>query len=61
VKDGHVFLSMMADGGIYEFEPINGKYEGFFDSLLERVTAAAEERQLSPQGRSPSRSMRARV
>jgi len=22
VKDGHLFLSLMADGGIYEFEPI---------------------------------------
>jgi hypothetical protein len=25
VKDGHLFLSLMADGGIYEFEPIAGK------------------------------------
>jgi para-nitrobenzyl esterase len=24
VKDGHLFLSLMADGGIYEFEPIGG-------------------------------------
>jgi heat shock protein HslJ len=24
VKDGHLFLSLMADGGIYEFEPIAG-------------------------------------
>jgi para-nitrobenzyl esterase len=22
MKDGHVFLSLMADGGIYEFEPV---------------------------------------
>ena len=22
LKDGHLFLSLMADGGIYEFEPI---------------------------------------
>jgi para-nitrobenzyl esterase len=22
VKDGHLYLSLMADGGIYEFEPI---------------------------------------
>lgn len=22
IKDGHLFLSLMADGGIYEFEPI---------------------------------------
>jgi para-nitrobenzyl esterase len=21
IKDGHLFLSMMADGGIFEFEP----------------------------------------
>jgi para-nitrobenzyl esterase len=24
LKDGHLFLSLMADGGIYEFEPIAG-------------------------------------
>jgi para-nitrobenzyl esterase len=24
IKDGHLFLSLMADGGIYEFEPISG-------------------------------------
>jgi len=22
IKDGHLFLSLMADGGIYEFEPV---------------------------------------
>jgi heat shock protein HslJ len=24
IRDGHLFLSLMADGGIYEFEPIGG-------------------------------------
>jgi para-nitrobenzyl esterase len=24
IKDSHLFLSLMADGGIYEFEPIGG-------------------------------------
>jgi hypothetical protein len=24
IKDGHLFLSLMADGGIYEFEPMTG-------------------------------------
>jgi len=24
LKDGHLFLALMADGGIYEFEPIGG-------------------------------------
>ena len=24
IKDGHLFLSLMADGGIYEFEPVSG-------------------------------------
>ena len=24
IKDGHLFLSLMADGGIYEFEPTTG-------------------------------------
>jgi hypothetical protein len=30
MKDGHLFLSLMADGGIYEFEPISreGSVEG---------------------------------
>ena len=25
VRDGHLFLSLMADGGIYEFEPVTGR------------------------------------
>ena len=25
LKDGHLFLSLMADGGVYEFEPIAGE------------------------------------
>jgi para-nitrobenzyl esterase len=25
VRDGHLFLSLMADGGIYQFEPIPAK------------------------------------
>ena len=24
IKNGHLFLSLMADGGVYEFEPISG-------------------------------------
>jgi uncharacterized lipoprotein YbaY/heat shock protein HslJ len=28
IKDGHLFLSLMADGGIYEFEPIGRSDEG---------------------------------
>jgi membrane-bound inhibitor of C-type lysozyme len=24
MKDGHLFLALMADGGIFEFEPVNG-------------------------------------
>jgi heat shock protein HslJ/membrane-bound inhibitor of C-type lysozyme len=28
IKDGHLFLSLMADGGIYEFEPIGGSGSG---------------------------------
>jgi heat shock protein HslJ len=27
IKDGHLFLSLMADGGIYEFEPVGGSNE----------------------------------
>lgn len=25
IRDGHLFLALMADGGIYEFEPVNAK------------------------------------
>ena len=25
IKDGHLFLALMADGGIYEFEPLPSK------------------------------------
>jgi para-nitrobenzyl esterase len=25
IKDGRLFLSLMADGGIYEFEPLSGR------------------------------------
>ena len=28
MKDGHLFLSLMADGGIYEFEPVAGPSAG---------------------------------
>jgi heat shock protein HslJ len=28
IKDEHLFLSLLADGGIYEFEPIGGSEEG---------------------------------
>jgi para-nitrobenzyl esterase len=28
IKDGHLFLSLMADGGIYEFEPISKSQPG---------------------------------
>lgn len=28
IKDDHLFLSLMADGGVYEFEPITGAQSG---------------------------------
>jgi para-nitrobenzyl esterase len=28
IKDGHLFLSLMADGGIYEFEPLAAPPQG---------------------------------
>jgi para-nitrobenzyl esterase len=28
IKDGHLFLSLMADGGIYEFEQMAGRAAG---------------------------------
>jgi heat shock protein HslJ len=30
IKDGHLFLSLMADGGIYEFEPLGGSQVSLF-------------------------------
>jgi len=27
IKDGHLFLSLMADGGVYEFEPMAGRLQ----------------------------------
>jgi hypothetical protein len=26
IKDAHLFLALMADGGIYEFEPLAGAH-----------------------------------
>jgi len=43
IKDGHLFLSLMADGGIYEFEPIGGsRQEGSQDA---HVTGTVSYRQ----------------
>jgi len=28
MKDGHLFVSLMADGGIYEFEPMSSIESG---------------------------------
>jgi uncharacterized lipoprotein YbaY/heat shock protein HslJ len=45
VKDGHLFLSLMADGGIYEFEPTGGAGpEGLREA---RVTGTVSYRQRS--------------
>lgn len=42
-RDGHLFLSLMADGGIYEFEPTGGsRQEGSQDA---RVTGTVSYRQ----------------
>ena len=50
MRDGHLFLSLMADGGIYEFEPLGaegsvGKGEGAV-----RGTATYRERMALPPG-----------
>jgi heat shock protein HslJ/uncharacterized lipoprotein YbaY len=34
IKDGHLFLSLMADGGIYEFEPLGSPSASSDDSLF---------------------------
>lgn len=33
LKDGHLFLALIADGGIYEFEPTGGCLRVAFRSL----------------------------
>jgi heat shock protein HslJ len=47
IRDGHLFLSLMADGGIYEFEPMSpgGNMEGAI-----RGTATYRERMALPPG-----------
>ena len=45
LKDGHLFLSLMADGGIYEFEPLAGEGEG---GGVVKGTAAYRERMALP-------------
>ena len=42
-KDGHLFLSLMADGGIYEFEPTSGSKPE--DSQEAHVTGTISYRQ----------------
>ena len=42
VSNGHLFLSLMADGGIYEFEPLNGQGSRAAGSV--RGTATYRER-----------------
>ena len=36
IKNGHLFLSLMADGGIYEFEPLSGSNSPAVKTLGER-------------------------
>jgi uncharacterized lipoprotein YbaY len=36
IKDGHLFLSLMADGGIYEFEPLGSPGSSTGESLFGR-------------------------
>ena len=43
IKDGHLFLSLMADGGTYEFEPIGGSAAA--GSAEARVTGTISYRQ----------------
>jgi uncharacterized lipoprotein YbaY len=47
IQDGHLFLSLMADGGIYEFEPMT--QEGSVGSAV-RGTATYRERMALPLG-----------
>jgi hypothetical protein len=47
MRDGHLFLSLMADGGIYEFEPM--RPEGSVQGAV-RGTATFRERMALPPG-----------
>jgi putative lipoprotein len=47
MRDGHLFLSLMADGGIYEFEPMSGE-QGMKRAV--RGTATYRERIAMPPG-----------
>jgi heat shock protein HslJ len=45
LKDGHLFLALMADGGIYEYEPMSPK--GIAEGVL-KATATYRERMALP-------------
>jgi putative lipoprotein len=47
IRDGHLFLSLMADGGIYEFEPLNSG--GGVQATPVRGTATYRERIALPR------------
>jgi putative lipoprotein len=47
MRNGHLFLSLMADGGIYEFEPMSP--EGSMDGAI-RGTSTYRERMALPPG-----------
>jgi len=40
MQNGHLFLSLMADGGIYEFEPVKPRAESFKSPVQSRGPAA---------------------
>jgi putative lipoprotein len=45
MKDGHLFLSLMADAGTYEFEPVNSEEKA---ATVVKGTATYRERMTSP-------------
>jgi hypothetical protein len=47
IQNGHLFLSLMADGGIYEFEPMSP--EGSVEGAV-KGTASYRERMALPPG-----------
>ena len=47
IKDGHLFLALMADGGIYEFEPTGGSKAAAPKSrVAHRVSSSTSAREL---------------
>jgi heat shock protein HslJ len=48
IKDGHLFLSLMADGGTYEFEPAQPDGESWYRKRLRNWITVSQESPVNP-------------